>query len=141
MVTYRRWSFMLGSNWKALTGKVLVFWIGGRLWEVVAHGVSTGLTQLLMNYVICSQNICSFHGNHGWGSVSQYVKRMGGHFYIKGQDELGVWFANLLLSFFKINGPPSQVINNQPLKLLFVLTLPDYTKIHLFCFKLHLAAF
>ena len=45
---------MLGSNWKALTGKVLVFWIGGRLWEVVAHGVSTGLTQLLMNYVICS---------------------------------------------------------------------------------------
>ena len=28
---------MLGSNWKALTGKVLVFWIGGRLWEVVTH--------------------------------------------------------------------------------------------------------
>ena len=66
---------------------------------------------------------------------------MGGHFYIKSEDELGVWFGNLLLSFFKINGPPSQVINDQPLKLLFVLTLLDYTKIHLFYFKLHLAAF
>ena len=37
-VAYRRWSFTGGSNFKALTGKVLVFWTGGRLWEVVAHG-------------------------------------------------------------------------------------------------------
>ena len=36
-VAYRRWSFTRGSNCKALTGKVLVFWIGGRLWEVVAY--------------------------------------------------------------------------------------------------------
>ena len=28
---------MIGSNWKALTGKVLVFWIGGGLWEVVEY--------------------------------------------------------------------------------------------------------
>ena len=34
---------MIGSSWKALTGKIFVIWIGGRLWEVVAHGVSTGL--------------------------------------------------------------------------------------------------
>ena len=27
--------------YRALTGKILVFWIGGRLREVVAHGVST----------------------------------------------------------------------------------------------------
>ena len=40
-VADRRWSFTTGSNCKALTGKVLVFWIGGRLREVVAHG---GLT-------------------------------------------------------------------------------------------------
>ena len=40
-VAYRRWSFTRGSNCKALNGKVLVFWIGGLLWEVVAHG---GLT-------------------------------------------------------------------------------------------------
>ena len=40
-VAYRRWSFTRGSNCKALTGKILVFWIGGRLWEVVAHGGST----------------------------------------------------------------------------------------------------
>ena len=28
---------MRGSNWKALTGKVLVFWIASHLWEVVAY--------------------------------------------------------------------------------------------------------
>ena len=32
-VAYRRWSFTRGSNCKALTGKVLVFWIGGRTWR------------------------------------------------------------------------------------------------------------
>ena len=36
-VAYRRWSFTRGCNCKALTGKGWVFWIGGRLWEVVAH--------------------------------------------------------------------------------------------------------
>ena len=30
-VAYRRWSFTRGSNCKALTEKVLVFWISGRL--------------------------------------------------------------------------------------------------------------
>ena len=42
-VAFRRRSFMIGSNWKALTGKIFVFWIRSRLWEVVALGVSTGL--------------------------------------------------------------------------------------------------
>ena len=32
---YRRWSFTRGSNCKDLTGKILVFWTGGRLSEVV----------------------------------------------------------------------------------------------------------
>ena len=41
VVAYRRWSFTRGSNCKALTGKMLVFWIGGSLREVVAHGGST----------------------------------------------------------------------------------------------------
>ena len=36
-----RCSFTRGSNRNALTGKILVFWIGGRLREVVAHGGST----------------------------------------------------------------------------------------------------
>ena len=36
-----RWSFTRGSNCKALAGKILVFWIGGRLREVVAHRGST----------------------------------------------------------------------------------------------------
>ena len=50
-VAYRRWSFTGGANCKALTRKVLVFWIKviNRLWEVVAyereslHGGSTVL--------------------------------------------------------------------------------------------------
>ena len=29
--------FCRGSNCKALTGKVSVFWIGGRLWKVVGY--------------------------------------------------------------------------------------------------------
>ena len=36
-VSYRRWLFTRGSNCKALTGKILVFWIGSRLWEVVVY--------------------------------------------------------------------------------------------------------
>ena len=40
-VAYRRWSFTRGSNYKALTGKILVFWIGVRLREVIAHRGST----------------------------------------------------------------------------------------------------
>ena len=40
-VAYRRWSFTRDSNCKALTGKGLVFWIGGRLWDAVAHEGST----------------------------------------------------------------------------------------------------
>ena len=37
VVTYRKWLFTGGSNCKSLTGKILVFWIGGHLWEVVAY--------------------------------------------------------------------------------------------------------
>ena len=43
-IAYRRWSFTSGSNCQnceALTGKILVFWRGGRLWELVAHRSST----------------------------------------------------------------------------------------------------
>ena len=48
VVAYRRWSFTTGSNCNALTDKILVFWIGGRIimgggrrQEVVAYGGST----------------------------------------------------------------------------------------------------
>ena len=39
MVAYRVFYFIFtrGSNCKALTGKILVFWMGGRLREVVAY--------------------------------------------------------------------------------------------------------
>ena len=36
-VAYRRWSFTRCFNGKALTGQILVFSIGGRLWEVVTY--------------------------------------------------------------------------------------------------------
>ena len=42
MVAYHQsWSFTRGSNCNSFTGKILMFWIGGLLWEVVAHGFST----------------------------------------------------------------------------------------------------
>ena len=40
-VAYRRWSFTRDFYCKSLTGEVLVFWIVGRFWKVVAHGGST----------------------------------------------------------------------------------------------------
>ena len=43
-VAYERWSFTRDSNCRTLIGKNLVFWIGGRLQEVVAHGGSTTLS-------------------------------------------------------------------------------------------------
>ena len=42
-VAYRRWSFTSGSNCKALAGNILVFWISGRLRQVVTHRGSTVL--------------------------------------------------------------------------------------------------
>ena len=33
-----------GSYCRTLSGKILVFWIGGHLWEVIAYGVSTVFT-------------------------------------------------------------------------------------------------
>ena len=33
--TYKRWSFTWGSNLRNLIGKILVFWKGGFLWEVL----------------------------------------------------------------------------------------------------------
>ena len=36
-VAYRRWSFTWGSNFNTLNGKILVFWIGSCLWEMVAY--------------------------------------------------------------------------------------------------------
>lgn len=41
-VAYERWSFITSVevlNCRALTGKVMVFWMGGRSWEVVAMEV------------------------------------------------------------------------------------------------------
>ena len=42
---------MTDSSCNAFTGKCLVFWIRGRLWEVVAHGGST-LTRTTKKYTV-----------------------------------------------------------------------------------------
>ena len=55
-VAYRRWSFTRGSNCKSLTGKILVFWIGGRLREVVAHEGSTVFTTLHFLYLLFDES-------------------------------------------------------------------------------------
>ena len=79
-VAFKRWSFTRGSNCKALTGKVLVFWIaiGCHLWEVVAHGGSTVNSNnniiiiiiiiiiMIMIIVICE--LC-----HKWGGELPYM--------------------------------------------------------------------
>ena len=55
-IAYRRWSFTRGSNCKALTGKIFVFFDGrsliggGRIREVVAHGGSTVVGVRIYNY-------------------------------------------------------------------------------------------
>ena len=37
-IAYKRWSFTRGSNnYRAATGKILMFWTSGHLWEVVAY--------------------------------------------------------------------------------------------------------
>ena len=51
-VAFERMSFKKGSDYKALTGKMLVFWIRDRLREVVAHEGSTIL-----------------HSNYNWVSA------------------------------------------------------------------------
>ena len=66
-VAYRRWSFTRGSNCKALTGKVLVFWIGSRLWEAVAYGGSTVLEKSQYSWNVEEEfAFCwnSFSGEH-----------------------------------------------------------------------------
>ena len=36
-VAYKKWSFMRSSNYRALTGKILLVWISGRLWGVATY--------------------------------------------------------------------------------------------------------
>ena len=55
-VAYRRWSFTRGSNCNALTGKILVFWIGGRSREVIAHGGLTVFTTLHFLYLLFDES-------------------------------------------------------------------------------------
>ena len=62
-VPHWRWSFTRGCNWKALTGKILMFWIDDCLRGVVAHG---GLIIVLVVFnVDCEQCLFFFRFNEG----------------------------------------------------------------------------
>ena len=46
VVAYERWAFTRDSTYRDVTRKNLVFWKGGRLREVVAHGGLTLITRI-----------------------------------------------------------------------------------------------
>ena len=56
-VAYMRWSFTRGSKSKALSGKILVLWIGGRLREVVVYDMWSHMeVGLYSKMPSCAQN-------------------------------------------------------------------------------------
>ena len=57
---------------------------GSRIWSFdwVINATVDELYNLWLEYLLFPQQ-------YGWGSVSQYVKLMGGHLYIKSEDEVG----------------------------------------------------
>ena len=86
-VAYKRWSFTRGSNCKGLTGKVLVFWIGSLLWEVVAsifffpHPYPLALTVNKSPAVYILYSLCTdsppLSNDRRSGSSSKFLLRWG----------------------------------------------------------------
>lgn len=63
VVPHWRWSFTRGCNWKALTRKILMFWIDDCLRGVVAHG---GFIIVLVVFnVDCEQSLFFVRFNEG----------------------------------------------------------------------------
>ena len=56
VVAYRRWSFTRGFNCKTLTGKVLVFWIGGRL-LAIARGQQNVFPKLAQISLLAGESL------------------------------------------------------------------------------------
>ena len=72
-VAYRRCSFIRDSNCKALIGKILVFWIGGRLWEVVALEVPLYCRNWECFDQSCVNGTESVHGTLGFLFLSHLL--------------------------------------------------------------------
>ena len=66
-VTYKRWLFTRVSNWTALTGKILMFWIGGRLREVASLGGLTVSVKLVytVEWMVSHASSPGSGGMHG----------------------------------------------------------------------------
>jgi len=66
----KRWSFTRSSNCKALTEKVLVFWMNGRLLEVVAYDRevvaqgSSAVCYIIITFFLDKKNIKGKDNNH-----------------------------------------------------------------------------
>ena len=56
-VTYERWSSTKGSNYRALTEKNLVFWVGDCLWEVDAYERWLHKEVQLYNNNLCKNDV------------------------------------------------------------------------------------
>ena len=72
-VAYRRCLFIRDSNCKALIGKLLVFWIGGRLWEVVALEVRLYYRKWKCFDQSCVNRTESVHGTLGFLFLSHLL--------------------------------------------------------------------
>ena len=72
-VAYGRSSFTRISNCKALSGKVLVFWIGGRLWEVVAYERWSRMEVQLYCFTSLSGGSCYLASLHEFCFLSWWI--------------------------------------------------------------------
>ena len=102
-VAYRRWSFTRGSNCKALTGKILVFWIGGRLWDVVAYESWSHMEvrlhfTLQPNSLYCAVRLANFEGILGFSVASIIVTELVGSICLL---LIGAFRSTLFVSVFQ----------------------------------------
>ena len=101
-VAYRRWSFTRGSNCKALTGKILVFWIGGRLWDVAAYESWSHMEvrlhfTLQPNSLYCAVRLANFEGILGFSVASIIVADLVGNICLL---LIGAFRSTLFVSVF-----------------------------------------
>ena len=73
-VTYERCSFTRGSDCRDFNGRISVFWTGGRLWEVVSHGLYNSLFLKLTLARSVTQQKFNFVQIMGLVSISRKYK-------------------------------------------------------------------
>ena len=77
-VAYGRWLFYFiprGANCKVLTGKILVFWIGGRLWPLFFFKDTKKTGLLILNPLKQRKSVFNFFGNRNRNKLTDSRKR------------------------------------------------------------------